>query len=136
MLLQVTLSRHRTPEGHPHVGRLIDVPEKAWNIGRLRQALIQQIHEGLGGDGLDSSFSGFYDIQDTFREDAMFCYEQHLRPKGACPDWHADNKRLMPDTKADRKEAGLDPKGMPTIFLCSFCPVRSFMERKANEKKT
>lgn len=41
----------------------------------------------------------------------------------------------MPDTKDDRKELGLSPQGMPVIFLCSFCPMRSFMENKANEEK-
>jgi hypothetical protein len=62
----------------------------------------------------------------------MICYSQHLRPKGACPDFNAESKRLMPDTKAERKEAGLDPKrGLPIIHLCSFCPVRSFYDSKA-----
>jgi hypothetical protein len=79
--------------------------------------------------------STYYDVQDTFREDALLCYSQHLRPKGACPDWHADNKRLTPDTKAARKEVGLSPQGMPVIFLCSFCPVRSYYDRKNNEAK-
>lgn len=133
VILQVTLSRHKHPSGEPHVGRLIDVPEKAWNIPPLREALLRQIHEG--SRGLNEFDPAYYDVQDTFREDALLCYSQHLRPKEGCPDWHADNKRLMPDTKGDRKELGLSPKGMPVIFLCSFCPVRSYMERKSNEEQ-
>lgn len=131
VLLQVALSRHRHPSGEPHIGRLIDVPERAWNNPHLKAALLRQIHEG--SRGLTEFDESYYDVQNTFREDAMICYSQHLRPKGSCPDFNAESKRLMPDTKAERKELGLTQRGMPIIHLCSFCPVRSFMDRKSNE---
>jgi len=134
VILQVTLSRHRTPEGHPHIGRLIDVPERAWNMPKLREALLTQIHDGIskGAAEFDSSY---YDIQNTFREDAMACYSLHNRPKGGCPDFNSERKQLKPDTSAERRDAGLDGRGMPVIHLCSFCPVRSFYDGKANEEK-
>lgn len=127
--LNYLLSQHRTPEGHPHVGRLIDVPQKAWDMPNLRQALISQISAGIS-PGLDA-FGDFYSVKDTFKEDALTCYAQHLRPKDFCPDFNSPSKRLLPDTKADRKEAGLPQHGMPVIHLCSFCPMRSIMEKKA-----
>jgi len=130
VILQVATSRHKFPNGDAHIGRLLDVPEKAWNIPALREALLKQIQEG--SRGLKEFDEKYYEVQETFREDAMICYSQHLRPKGACPDFNAESKRLMPDTKAERKEAGLDPKrGLPIIHLCSFCPVRSFYDSKA-----
>lgn len=133
VILQVTLSRHRTPSGDPHIGRLIDVPERAWKIPVLRDALIRQISEG--SRGLKEFDTTYYDVQDTFREDALICYSQHLRPKEGCPDFNSESKRLMPDTKGDRKELGLDTRGMPVIHLCSFCPCRSWYENKSNEEK-
>lgn len=135
VLLQVALSRHRHPNGDPHVGRLIDVPERAWNMPPLRDALKQQILEGVSS-GIAEFDKNFYDVQNTFREDAMLCYSQHNRPKEGCPDFNSHSKRLMPDTSAERKEVGLDPhRGMPVIHLCSFCPCRSYYERKHNEEK-
>ena len=128
--LQYLLSQHRTPEGHPHVGRLIDVEKRAWDMPNLRQALIQQITAGIS-PGLDAFGTQFYDVKDTFKEDAMLCYAQHNRPKEGCPDFNSESKRLMPDTAGDRKEAGLSKAGMPVIHLCSFCPVRAYYERKS-----
>ena len=133
VVLQVALSRHRTPSGEPHIGRLIDVPQRAWDTPQLRDALMKQIHEGMSAGAAEFD-STYYDVQNTFREDALLCYSQHNRPTGGCPDWHADTKRLMPDTRGERRELGLSPQGMPTIFLCSFCPVRSYMEKRHNEE--
>lgn len=129
VLLRVTLDKHRTPSGEPHFGRLLDVPERAWKIPVLREALLRQIQEG--SRGLKEFDESYYDVQDTFREDALICYGQHLRPKEGCPDFNSDAKRLLPNTKADRKEIGLSPQGMPVIHLCSFCPVRSYYDSKS-----
>lgn len=129
VILQVTLQRHEDPQGTRHKGRLIDVPERAWNIPVLREALVRQISEG--SRGLNEFDQSYYDVQDTFREDAMICFSQHNRPKEGCIDFNADSKRLMPDTKGDRKELGLSTRGMPVIHLCSFCPVRSYYDSKA-----
>jgi hypothetical protein len=128
-LLITLMDRHRFPNGEPHRGRLIKVETRAWGMSNLRQALIEQIWAGSKGIAeLDASF---YDVKNTFQEDAIKCYQQHLRPQEGCPDWRSESKILKPDTKADRKEAGLSTtEGMPVIHLCSFCPCRSFYERK------
>lgn len=128
--LNYLLSQHRTPEGHPHVGRLIDVEKRAWDMPNLRQALTEQIMEGMSS-GLDVFGTNHYAVKDTFKEDAMLCFRQHNRPKEGCPDFNSASKRLMPDTRAERKEAGLPVEGMPVIHLCSFCPVRTYYERKS-----
>ena len=131
VLLQMMLRKHHDPSGAAHIGRLIDVPKRAWEIPALRKTLIQQIVQG--SKGLAEFDSSYYDVQNTFREDALICYGQHLRPKEGCPDFNSDAKRLMPDTKGARKEVGLDTRGMPVIHLCSFCPVRSYYDAKSHK---
>lgn len=129
--LLVTLTdRHQFPNGEPHVGRLIRVEKRAWDLPPLKDAILQQIREG--SKGLAEFDTSYYDVRNTFQEDAMTCYAQHNRPKEGCTDFNAPSKRLQPNTKADRKEAGLttDAQSLPVIHLCSFCPVRSWYERK------
>jgi hypothetical protein len=69
--------------------------------------------------GLGERWTGFhpefYASKDTFKEDAMRCFNLHRRPQGAsCIDWQADNRRLTPH----------DWKGR-NVYLCDFCPVAS-----------
>jgi hypothetical protein len=78
--------------------------------------------------GLKERWTGFhpewYATKDTYREDAMGCYNLHRRPKGAdCIDFRVDRKRLTPS----------DWHGAH-VYLCDFCPVMSsvtFAIRKA-----
>jgi hypothetical protein len=43
---------------------------------------------------------------------------------------------LKPDTAKERKEAGMDKESKgPKIYLCDFCPVKSFNMKKHNEQK-
>jgi len=73
----------------------------------------------------------------TFHEDAMTCWGQHNRPKEQCPDYKSDKKQLKPDTAAERKDAGLDKPGTkgPKIYLCDFCPVKMYNQKKAFTEK-
>lgn len=64
----------------------------------------------------------------------MKCFQKHLRPKGQCPDYGSAAKRLLPDTKALRKEAGLPETGGPKTFLCQFCPVHAYNMTKHREQ--
>ena len=67
----------------------------------------------------------------------MTCYSDHMRPKGQCPDYKSDKKLLKPETNAERKEAGLEKyerTGGPKVYLCDFCPVKSFNMEKHNTK--
>jgi hypothetical protein len=130
ILLETLLSRHET-EGHRHRGRLIDVPKRAWDLPNMRQALMVQIMQG--SPGLAAFSPGFYDVRDTFRDDALKCYHLHNRPTDGCPDYHADRKMLLPDTASERKEIGLPKprKGtVPIHYLCDFCPLDGVIKAK------
>jgi hypothetical protein len=69
-----------------------------------------------------------------FAEDAMNCYSLHLRPKGQCPDYKSDKKKLSAGTEQMRKAEKLDVYAGPTIYLCDFCPVKSFNMVKTHDK--
>lgn len=124
-------------EKQGHVGRLIDIPAVAW-LGHpeIKKATIEKIKEQMlagGSSGLDV-FGDFYNVKDNYSADAMTCYSLHLRPKGQCPDYKSDKKVLEPATKAERKEAGLG-KSKVKIYLCDFCPVKMYNQKKAFTEK-
>jgi len=70
--------------------------------------------------GLQERWTGFhpefYATKDTYREDAMRCFNLHRRPKGTdCIDWRDDGRKLTNrDWPADK-----------AVYLCDFCPVAS-----------
>jgi hypothetical protein len=102
---------------------------------KMRPQVIEQI-QGGGSSGLDAFGTQFYATKMQFAEDAMACYGQHNRPKGQCPDYKSEKKVLKPGTAKDRADAGLSstPTG-PKIYLCDFCPVKSFNMTKHHESK-
>jgi hypothetical protein len=121
--------------GPSHTGPgLFRLPIGLWLMEDSKKSIIEQVKGG--GKGLAQFDPSFYDTQNTFKEDAAKCYSLHLRPVGACPDWQSKRKELLPDTKAERKDAGvsLRPTG-PKVWLCSYCVVRNFYERKVNEQR-
>lgn len=134
-LLQLAIEKHTDSFGTPHVGNLFKVPVRHWADSSVRQEIVKQIMQGISG-GIDEVEKGFYDTRSMFFEDAMTCFRQHNRPKGRCPDWKADSKKLVPKTAAERKDAGLQaPSKAPVhTFLCQFCPVNTFMVTKAREQ--
>jgi hypothetical protein len=131
VLLQITAERH----GETHTGVLYNVPLIMWQSEKMKPKILDQITNGASG--LDVFGTGFYATRMQFHDDAMKCYGQHQRPKGQCPEFRSEKKRLLPDTKADRKEVGLsDPKNAPgpKVYLCQFCPVAIFNARKQTER--
>lgn len=133
-LLEYAASKHETPSGLRHRGQLFTVEENVWRNDEARRGIVNQLREG--SKGVAEIEPSFYNVRDTFKEDAMACYKAHRRPKEDCADWRSERKRLLPDTKAERKDAGLSlrPVG-PARYLCDFCPVRAHYEKKANEMK-
>jgi hypothetical protein len=129
--LLYVLSKHKHPSGEPHIGRLIVVEKRAWEMPNLRRALMEQIWKG--SRGIAELDLAYYDVRDQLRSDALACFQRHLRPTEGCPDWRSDSKRVVPDTKSERKDVGLatDPRARPAIFLCDLCPCRTFYERKS-----
>ena len=131
-LLQILVDRHVFPSGEPHVGRLYRLPQASWENYEARKQIIEQI-KGGGSAGLDEFDPEFYATRNTFQEDALKCYNAHLRPTDGCPDYETPSKRLLPNTKEDRKEVGLvDPSKAPgpKTYLCQFCPIHSVVMAK------
>lgn len=132
VLLRISVDRH----GAEHIGVLYNVSALHWNSETMRAAIKDQITKG--SSGLDVFGTNFYSTRMTFADDAMECWGKHMRPQGQCPDFRSEKKRLLPDTKGERKEAGLESptKSSATrVYLCDFCPVRVYNERKAREEK-
>ena len=132
VLLQMTIERH----GEEHVGLLINVGAIHWHSKTMRAAIIEQIQQG--SSGLDVFGTAFYDTKMQFAEDAMTCFAAHNRPVGQCPEFRSEKKRLLPKTAQERKEAGLEnptESNATRIYLCDFCPVRVYNERKSREEK-
>lgn len=135
VLLQIIIEKHQST-GVPHKGNLVKVPLKLWMRQEVREQMLQQIRGGAA-PGLDAMMPGYYDVKNQFFQDAMNCYAAHSRPKGQCPEFGDEKKRLVPSTTAERKELGL---GAPTtsgtkVYLCDFCPVKSYNMTKARETK-
>lgn len=129
VLLQITVERH----GEDHIGLLYNVPKVVWLSEEMKPQVIQQIQGG--STGLDVFGTQYYATRMQFGEDAMKCYKQHNRPKGQCPDYRSEKKALRPQTQKERMAAGLDVSSAPKIYLCDFCPVKSFNMKKSNESK-
>lgn len=127
VLLDITIERHPG-----HMGRLFKMPMKYMMVPKLKDEILKQMTQG--STGLDVVSNDFYDTSATFRDDAMKCYSQHSRPKGMCPDYRSEKKRLVPNTKAERKDVGLASPAAsgPKVYLCDFCPVASFVSNMRN----
>ena len=135
-LLNISVERHRFPSGTEHIGALLRVRIKDWVSEQARRQIIEQMKGGGLAKGLSAIDESFYDTRSIFYEDAMKCYNAHLRPKGQCPDYMSDSKILLPNTNADRKDLGLLPTskvGGPKVRLCQMCPVHVYNTTKARE---
>lgn len=132
----VTLTISAERHGETHRGKLINVSVLHWESPTMQAEIIKQIWGG--STGLDVFGTNFYSTRDTFGEDALNCYQAHLRPKEGCPEFRSEKKRLLPGTDSERKELGL-PKvredNGPKVFLCDFCPVRSYYAHRFNTEK-
>lgn len=130
--LNYVVSRHRFPDGNEHRGHLHKVEAKHWLNKSTRRAIENQIRESSGHTGFETEF---YSTRSTLEEDALSCFQKHLR-NPACPDYRSDQKRLQPDTKAERRDLGLENYRSNT-FLCNYCPVHSLvMSRKYDKHLT
>ncbi|MEV4454425.1 hypothetical protein [Microbispora sp. NPDC049633] len=129
-LLDVVASRHEYALNHPHPGlNMFNVEEKHWRIPDKRVQILDRIKEQVG-DGLGDEF---YEVKATFKDDAFSCWKKHNKTTN-CDDFRSDAKRLIPNTAAERKEAGL-PKPTSNRFLCDFCPVNSVAMQRMRAKR-
>lgn len=137
VILNLALEKHRDGvERRAHIGNLMRVSKKAWDNPNVQETLRQQIVAGMEG-GETGLGSEAYALRDTFREDAMTCWEQHLRTP-TCSDYKDPSKLLVPNTSAERKEAGIAKfdKSNPHTqrFLCEYCPVHSLVQQAARKR--
>jgi hypothetical protein len=137
VLLERLIHDHHT---HPllgeHKGLMFSVPLKHWAKDSTQRAIIKQMREGMSS-GLDELDEDFYATRDTYREDAAKCYNAHLRPKGGCPDYMSDAKKILPPTNPARKDLGLAPVQEVGIgiHLCQMCPVHVGFVTQQRAKK-
>jgi hypothetical protein len=137
-VLNRILEKHRTGvERLPHVGQMFRVKEADWNNMEVRPQIMEQIIAKFNPDSETGLGAEAYALRDNFRDDAMACWQKHLRTP-ACPDYKTDPYLLTPDTAAERKEAGIDkfdPLNPATQrWLCEYCPVHSLVEQARREK--
>lgn len=104
------------------------VPTRHWKDPQYRKDITKQILAGNGQTGFDEEF---YDIRNTFKEDALACYQRHNRPAfndtkhGKCIDYLSHNMEIKPNTSRERKIAGLptyDETKIKRSFICEHCP--------------
>lgn len=127
---------HRIEEEHGFRGHqfaIVTVNKDGWDDPERQKDIISQIQGAIAG-GETGFGSAYYDVKDTFVEDAQACFKAHLR-NPSCSDYNSNDKRLTPDTAADRKAAGLDAyRSNKDIYLCQFCPVHSLVVTAARKR--
>lgn len=131
-LLTRLLQAHKHPDGSEHTGLLFRVETEDWDSPTTRAEIVKRIQEESGYTGLDPNF---YDVKATFEYDALICWQTHHR-NPHCNEYKSDRKLLTPDTKSERKEAGIgkyNPKVAPR-YLCEFCPVHTLVMEAARWK--
>lgn len=133
--LLARLAKHRTPEGHPHVGNLATASEISWNTPERRARIVEELTAVRNG-GEAGLGTKFYDVRSTFEEDAMTCWRvAHARTEN-CDDYKSDKMRMLPDTREERKDLGLSvrQKDRPGgTHLCMFCPYHSIVMSRARK---
>lgn len=151
-LLQTVVERHQrctpggaqvggeTPEAALQGDRaLARVEREHWNNPESRKQILSQL--GMGQTGFEEHF---YDVKNTFQEDALKCFARHNRPKGDCIDYKEPSKLLgnaiLSDEEKQTKKNnwGLivkEDRKPAEVYLCDFCPVKSTQQQKFFKKK-
>lgn len=137
-LNQVVNNHPKFGDGRPHIaGGLFNIDvQQHWNTADKRKNTLTELHKQLEIPGEGAGFgSEFYDLKSTYVEDAFACWKSFNRTTnpGHC-DYRKENKKLLPDTAAARKELGKDPKERPNTYLCDFCPLQSIVDQKKRSK--
>jgi hypothetical protein len=130
-LLNILVEAHQKPE--PHIGLVFKFPVKYWSRKDVKESIMKQIQEG--SSGLDVFGTNFYDTKSTFGEDAMKCFNVHMRPSAGCSDYKSDRKLLKAGTDKERRDAGLDTSAAPKVYLCDFCPAKMHYQKKSFDSK-
>lgn len=131
-LLNRLIEKHG-PAHRRHIGQMFKVPKARWDDPKAQSEIAKQIAAKLAG-GETGLGHEYYDLKNTFQEDAMSCWAKHMNSP-ACNDYHDPSKRLTPDTAAERKAAGLPAYTTgKDQYLCDFCPVHSLVVTAARKR--
>ena len=124
--------------GRSHAIAFTTVNAKLWaENDEFRKYVVNAISDAqkTGEVGLGS---GLYDLRSTFAEDALRCWRvEHNRTEN-CQDYRSDKKRLVPPTRGERKELGLETRAKniyTTSYLCDYCPYASVVAQRKNHAK-
>lgn len=140
--LNYRLADHQGPKdtqtGEPrwyHTGTMASVSEKSWEDESTKWRILDELSKAHAGGEVGLG-SAIYHARSNFKEDAMTCWKQHNRTQN-CGDYKSDSKRLVPDTRGERKELGLDTKSSrrPGTHLCVFCPYHSVVMARARKEQ-
>jgi hypothetical protein len=118
-----------------HRGVIATVNEKSWEDPGKQIQIIDELSKAHAGGEVGLG-SAVYHARSNFKEDAMACWRAHNRTTN-CGDYKSDAKRLVPDTRGDRKELGLETKSRsrPGTYLCVFCPYHSVVMSRARKEQ-
>lgn len=132
VILNIAVEKHQDGvERVPHApAALVRVKVADWQNEEVQDSIRKQIMASFDPNAETGLGAEAYAIRDNFKEDAMACFEQHLR-NPACSDYRSESKQLVPDTASERKAAGLPKfeRGNPATqrYLCDYCPVHSLV---------
>lgn len=140
VMLNVAVNRHKDGATRtPHApAQLLRAKVSDWSKSTYKEEILKQINATLNPNSSTTGLpSEAYAMADNFKADALACFARHNRNPN-CPDYKTDKMRLVPDTKTERKEMGLDPRydaGDPglTKYLCEYCPVHSLVQQAARK---
>lgn len=124
-LLDNLVKRHQFADGRAHApAALAKVQGADWENREAQKQILKKISESLLEGGETGLGTPFYETRDTFKADALQCWQQHNRTKN-CGDYKDESKLLTPNTEAERRAAGLPPleRGPMDMYLCHFCPM-------------
>lgn len=134
--LNYRLSQHRFASGDPHIGMngLATVNESSWENPNLRRRILEDLSKLRKAGEAEGLGHANYNLRNTFKEDAQACWKKHNRTLN-CEDYKSDSKRLVPDTRGERRELGLEARASrrPGTSLCVFCPYHSVVMQRARK---
>lgn len=110
--------------------KVFDVERKHWDDHTTRKEIVERIrkeekHSGLGDD--------FYDATNTYREEALKCYQKHNMPtpQTGCIDFRDKSKRISNTlvTQDEKSELTKDQQASlrdihrnTKTYICYWCP--------------
>jgi hypothetical protein len=110
---------------------VVDDMEWAFNREEIRQR-INKSNEAVGFD----PWVG--ESIDTFKEDALKCWNQHRQPKegSPCIDYMSENKRIGRPTQTGRDVIKENYKlGQTDPHICQFCPYHQVVITEIRHRK-